>query len=73
MSEAGCREIRHRYTRRKKNHDYYGVGTYHIILKKRKACPVFGHVAGSAAIPPGMRLCPYCEVAVRRNYTDNDI
>ena len=54
MSEAGCREIRHRYTRRKKNHDYYGVGTYHIILKKRKACPVFGHVAGSAAIPPGM-------------------
>lgn len=34
----------HKYTRRKRNHDYTGPCTYHIILKKHKDCRDFGIV-----------------------------
>ena len=42
------------YTRRKMDHDYRGVGTYHIILKKAKGCPDFGEIVGDAKIAPGL-------------------
>ena len=40
----------HKYTRRKRNHDYTGPCTYHIILKKHKDCRDFGIVGGNPQI-----------------------
>lgn len=45
------------YTRRCKDHDYYGPFIYHIILSKAEGCPDFGVLTGSARIPPGERGC----------------
>lgn len=41
------------YTRRKQNHNYYGTGTYHIILKKQKGAPDFSRIVGDAKIAEG--------------------
>ena len=49
------------YTRRKKNHDYYGAGIYHIILKKREGAPVFSKIVGDARIAPGSPGCADAE------------
>ena len=45
------------YTRRKKNHNYYGSGTYHIILKKQEGAPVFSRIVGDSNIEPGKPGC----------------
>ncbi|MCH5234227.1 MAG: hypothetical protein J1E16_02965 [Muribaculaceae bacterium] len=39
-----------KYTRRKKDHDYYSACRYHIILRKAHSCPFFGSVKGNALI-----------------------
>lgn len=39
-----------KYTRRKKDHDYFSACRYHIILKKADSCPFFGSVKGNALI-----------------------
>lgn len=39
-----------KYTRRKKDHDYYSACKYHIILRKAESCPYFGIVKGNALI-----------------------
>ncbi|MDE5791874.1 MAG: hypothetical protein K2H96_11695 [Muribaculaceae bacterium] len=40
----------HKYTRRKRDHDYTSPCTYHIILKKHEDCRDFGLVAGNPQI-----------------------
>ena len=50
-------EYKPTYTRRKKDHDYRGTGTYHIILKKQKGAPDFSRIVGDAKIAPGLPGC----------------
>ena len=40
----------HKYTRRKKDHDYYSACRYHIILRKTQSCIRFGTVKGNPLI-----------------------
>lgn len=40
----------HKYTRRKKDHDYYSDCRYHIILRKAEKCPYFGMIKGNPLI-----------------------
>lgn len=47
----------HSYHRRAFSHDYYAPFIYHIILKKRKGCGIFGTVEGDARIAPGNAGC----------------
>lgn len=46
-------DFEHKYTRRKKRHDYYGISSYHIILKKLKGAPDLSKIIGDARIEPG--------------------
>ncbi len=47
----------HSYHRRAINHNYYAPFIYHIILKKKKSCEIFGTVIGNARIAPGSPGC----------------
>lgn len=47
-------DFNHSYTRRKRNHDYYAAGNYHIILKKLEGTEAFSHITGDAKITPGL-------------------
>lgn len=46
-------DFKRSYTRRKRNHDYKGNYTYHIILKKAPGCPNYGSVSGDSSFAPG--------------------
>ena len=47
----------HKYTRRKKDHDYFSSCHYHIILRKASRCEYFGRLTGDARIPEGNPGC----------------
>lgn len=51
--------FKHSYCRRKRNHDYYGRGIYHIIFKKQESIPPFSKIIGDAAISPGKVGCAH--------------
>lgn len=53
------RELIHRYTRRKKGHDYYSPCRYHLILRKAPSCPFYGHVSGDVSVGPYGEGAPY--------------
>ncbi|MCH5242316.1 MAG: hypothetical protein J1F67_07810 [Muribaculaceae bacterium] len=50
-------ELIHKYTRRKKDHDYFSSCHYHIILRKAPNCPFYGNVIGDALIPYNQPGC----------------
>lgn len=52
-------DFEHKYTRRGHNINYYGPGTWHIVLKKTYEAPDFGTLAGNPAILPGKPGCAH--------------
>lgn len=50
-------DFEHKYTRRKRGHDYKAPCTYHIILKKIASAPIFGSLIGDPRIAPGNPGC----------------
>ena len=53
------RDLIHKYTRRKKDHDYFSSCHYHIILRKASRCEYFGRLTGDARIPEGNPGCAH--------------
>lgn len=49
------RDFIHKYTRRKKGHDYYAPCHYHIILRKAPGCPSYGSVPFIPGLDDSMR------------------
>lgn len=47
----------HKYTRRKRGHDYRSPCIYHIIIKKIASAPNFGTLIGNPQIAPGNPGC----------------
>lgn len=54
-------EIKHRNTRRMKDHDYRGPCIYMFTIKKSPDAPVFSHVKGNPFVQGPVRFRPGCE------------
>lgn len=57
------KELIHKYTRRKKNHDYYAPCRYHIIIRKADDAPDFGKLVYNPDLP----LNNYKDADIRLN------
>lgn len=51
------KDFTHKYTRRKRGHDYRPPCIYHIIIKKTATAPDFGALTGNPQIAPGNPGC----------------
>ncbi len=54
-------DIKHRNTRRMKDHDYRGSCIYMFTIKKSPDAPVFSHVKGNPFVHGPVRFRPGCE------------
>lgn len=55
------KEFRHHSKRRRKGHDYYGKGIYHITINKATGAPYYGELKGDPRIAPGNPGCATVE------------
>lgn len=66
-------DFTHKYTRRKRGHDYKAPCIYHIILHKIATVPDFGSLVGDPRIAPGNPECANISNSPLGNIIENEI